>query len=177
MCFIGRISSDKGLHLFLDALKEASDINKPLCLIIAGNPFDEKYLCSLLKKSASLPPIIEVRFYAYWIPDSSIPIFMDACDIGVVPYQRTTTPSSVLLFMSFAKSVIAPAIPEIKELINGLDFPLYETIECLNSVIKRTIDMRQELHLLGAQAQKRAQLFDWNKTAEITYMSYLELYE
>lgn len=174
MCFIGRISADKGLHLLIEAILQIkTDLS--VFLIVAGHPSDRNYFNTLVKKSRYLPPSIKILFYPRWIPDSYITLFLDACDVGVVPYVRTTTPSSVLLFMSFAKLVIAPALPEVKEFLGNSDFLLYDKSHDLSATIEKAIEVRGKLQKMGKKALRRASLFDWEKAAQTTYQSYLEL--
>ena len=176
MCFVGRISPDKGLHLLVESLLRDSDI--PITLLVAGLPLDKEYFDSVVLKSRCLPSSVRVKYFPYWIPDAFLEILIEACDIGVLPYTKTTTPSTVLLFMSFGKPVIAPALPEVKEFV-GADYPLLYngSNEDLRVAIDKAILERAKLPMIGKKMLEKAYSFDWEATASVMYKDYLELYE
>jgi len=79
--------------------------------------------------------------------------------------------------MSFGRPVITPEFPSVKEFV-GTDYPLlYDgSAKGLLRTIERTISERTELIEIGEEMLERAQNFDWDQTALITYKNYLELY-
>jgi len=174
LCFFGRISPDKGLHLLIEAVSRV-EIDVPVVLLVAGYPSNRNYVDNLIARSTKVPSSTRVLFYPRWIPDSELPIFLGACDVGIVPYLQTSTPSSLLLFMSFAKPVIAPTLPEVKEFLGDSDCFLYDHPANLSTVIERVSASKENLPEIGKRAFRRALLFDWTKAAKSTYDSYLEL--
>jgi glycosyltransferase involved in cell wall biosynthesis len=176
MCFIGRVSPDKGLHLLLDCLGKAN-INVPTYLILAGTPANKEYLTDLFQKSRCLSLAVRIKLYPYRISDAFVELLIKACDVGVLPYTKTSTPSTTLLFMSFGRPVIVPAFPEVKEFV-GNKYPLlYDgSAEGLLGVIQKTISERAHLSKIGEDMLEKTRLFDWESTASVTYADYLELY-
>jgi glycosyltransferase involved in cell wall biosynthesis len=174
MCFIGRISPDKGLHLLFNYL-ETVDFDFPIYLIVAGVPSSKKYIMDLIKKSYCLDPHVTIKWYPYRISDGFLNLLVNACDVGVLPYIKTSTPSSILLFMSFGKPVIAPSLPEVKEFIGCYDWLLYDDLAELHSVITRAINSKMELTKIGEGLLERAKMFDWKQMTQKTYEDYLAL--
>lgn len=176
MCFIGRVSPDKGLHLLLDCLAKAN-INVPTYLIIAGAPSNKGYLADLIQKTRRLSLPVRIKLYPYRISDAFLELLIKACDIGVLPYTKTSTPSTILLFMSFGKPVIAPAFPEIKEFVGNTYPLLYDgTVGGLLEIIQKTISERSQLSNMSEELLEKSRSFDWESVASVTYADYLELY-
>ena len=177
ICFVGRISSDKGLHLLIEALLDWNS-NIPIYLLVAGSPSDREYLDEVIRKSCCLPSSIRVKYYPYWITDEFLEILIEACDVGVAPYTRTTTPSTVLLFMSFGKPIIAPALPDVKEFVGANYNLLYDgSHKGLREAIEKAFLERTELPTIGKKILEKARLFDWETTASIMYKHYLKIYK
>lgn len=177
MCFIGRVGPDKGLHLLLDCLANAN-IDVPSYLILAGAPSNKEYLADLVQKSHCLSLPVKIKLYPYRISDAFVELLIKACDVGVLPYTKTSTPSTILLFMSFGKPVITPAFPDVKEFV-GKDYPLLYngSVQGLWRTIQKTVSERAVLPKIGEEMLKRAHSFDWNQVVSVTYKSYLELYK
>ena len=173
MCFIGRISPDKGTHLLLNAIKDIN-INQPLCLIVAGTPINKEY-CDYISNEINKINNLRILYYPRWISESELELFIEASDVGIIPYVKTSTPASALLFMSFGKPVIVPSLPEVKEFI-GTDYPLlYDGTHCdlKKSIIKGIFEV--DLKQLGEKSKKRSLLFDWDFTTLYTYRSYRKI--
>jgi glycosyltransferase involved in cell wall biosynthesis len=177
LCFIGRISPDKGLHLLIESLKLV-DSDSPIFLIVAGSPSNREYLETVINCSYQLPQSVRVKWYPQRISDRFLELLVTACDIGVLPYIKTSTPSAILLFMSFAKPLIAPRLPPVKEFV-GNNYPFLYNLSAkgLRMVIQKAVTERNLLPKMGKKMLKRARRFDWNQTAALTYKDYQELYE
>ncbi len=173
MCFIGRISPDKGPHLLLNAIKDIK-INLPLYLILAGSPLNKEYL-DFISNEVNNITNLRILFYPRWLSESEIELFIEASDVGVIPYVKTSTPASALLFMSFGKPVIVPSLPEVVEFV-GSDNPLLydRTRDGLQKAIKKAI-FEIDLKHLGEVLRKRSLLYDWKITALQTYRTYQKI--
>ena len=90
-------------------------ISRSFYLIIAGPPINNEYFDYISKKVNSINDFLMILFYPRWISDSELELFIEASDVGVIPYVKTSTPASALLFMSFGKPVIVPDLPEVKD--------------------------------------------------------------
>ena len=174
MCFIGRLSPDKGLHLLLECLLNVK-LNVPLYLIVAGSPSDKEYFDRLIRKYGSLSLPVTIMWYPYRISNSCLNLLVNACDVGVLPYVKTSTPSTILLFMSFGKPVIAPSFPEVKEFVGCSNWLLYDNLIDLSAIIEKAADSKTALSKVGEDLLKRVKMFDWKQTAQKTYESFLEL--
>lgn len=110
--FLGMIRPFKGLEELLPAFRQLSD--PQAMLWIAGQPRPPDYHQHLAHLVAADR---RVRWHPQFIPDDQIQLWMNAADIVVLPYRRTTTSGAAMLAFSFGKPVIAPALPAFRELM------------------------------------------------------------
>jgi glycosyltransferase involved in cell wall biosynthesis len=176
LCFIGRISYDKGLHLLIESLRYA-DSKIPLCLLVAGVPSSRKYLETIINGSYQLPKSVRVKWHPHHISNRFLELLITACDIGVLPYTKTSTPSATLLFMSFARPVIVPEMPPLKEFV-GNDYPLLyaQSAKGLWTTIQKAVLERTLLPKMGKEMLEKVKSFSWNQTAAQTNKDYQEIY-
>ena len=141
-------------------------------LILAGQPTSpgyEKELHRLVKS------VENIRFYPYYIADDEIQVFMKAADAVVLPYQRILTSGAVILAMSFAKPVITPSFPFMKEILNpGKNF-LYDPAdeEDLLKALDEAYTQRQHLEEKGKYNFEQVKKDSWQRTSLKTKEIYL----
>ena len=102
---------------------------------------------------------------------------MNAADIGILPYKEITTSGAVLLFQSFAKTVIIPDLPPIKETLGeyGIYFRRGDKEDMKKSIIKALLLGREQLRALGRRAFEKSLELDWNNIAYLTSKLYYSL--
>jgi len=175
LLFFGRIRHYKGVQLLLQAFKKAVDRNPNLFLVIAGKPWDLRLERELREFQRHFPAncLIEMGY----VPDSEVQAFMNAADVGILPYHIITTPGSLLLFMSFGKPTIAPRLPPIEELVSNDFCILYEKNDpdSLVEAILTIATTHGSLSTMGKKALERAKAYDWMKAAHMTSSLYSDL--
>ena len=136
--FLGLIRPYKGIENLIETFLKLSNSNAKL--LIAGRVFGinnyESRLEELTKGNC------RIKLFLDFIPDEDIQIFLNACDVFVLPYKDITTSGAALLGMSFGKPIIAPNISSFKEVISAENGILYDTekidglFSALNEAIK-----------------------------------------
>lgn len=178
LCYFGHIAPYKGLDLLIDAIT-GLDEQSSILTVIVGPPTDANYFQKLVNKIKSNHDPIDVKLFPCYVPRKSVQLFMNACDVGVIPYHRITTPGSLILFLSFGKPVIVPALPPIME-VAGKKACFYfkpRDSSSLRLTIMNAVNNKQKSEKMGELAQRRAKTLDWERNVAVTYNSYLELLE
>ena len=173
--FFGAIREYKGiddlLSVFSDLLSEREDI----FLLVCGRTENERLRENLLSFCKKFEGKCIVRLE--YIPDNEVLIYMNAADIGVLPYKEVTTSGAALLFQSFAKTVIVPDLPPLKETLgeNSVYFKWGDKEEMKKSIIDALCLGRERMRLLGRKALKKALELDWNNIAFLTFKLYYSM--
>lgn len=170
--FFGHIRPYKGIHLLLNAFKYALKRNRKLFLIIAGKPHNVEVIRELMDFIKAFPDHCMIKLG--FILDNDVQIFMNAADIGVLPYKKITTSGSLLLFMSFGKPVIVSKLPPITEIASD-DFAIFfdpNTPHSLENAILNAARKGDSLFLMGKRALEVAKLYDWKRIALMTFHVY-----
>ena len=155
--FLGLLRSYKGLE---DLFKVFKRLKWPECqLVVAGRVFGDntlkRELCSLAFENSNIKLIPE------FIPDEAIQLYMNACDVFILPYQHITTSGAAALALSFGRPVIAPSITSFPEIINTKAGILYDT-SGPNGLLTAMREARTR-SWSEAEILDHARKFDWNK--------------
>lgn len=110
--FLGLIRPYKGLEDLLPAFRRLNDPDA--LLLVAGQSRPPDYAAHLADLAATDP---RVRWHGRFVPDAEVQLWMNAADVVVLPYRRVHTSGAALLAFSFAKPVLAPALPAFAELM------------------------------------------------------------
>lgn len=164
MLFFGRIWPYKGVTELIDAFKQLH--NNDVQLLIAGKPLNDEYAQLIRQKTASHD---NIKFIPGHIPDDQIQVYMNACDVVVLPYRDIFTSGSVFLAMSFGRACIAPRKGCIGEVLDDSGAFLYDSDECLLQVMHHAIEKKADLPRMGKHNLQLAdQLFSWSNLAKMT---------
>ena len=116
---IGKIRRYKTIHLLLEAfkcLKQGLTLGN-VKLIIAGDPSEDpnylKELLTIVRKEESLHG--DVIVIPRYVDDNVISSLVSATNVGVFPYNRVTTPSAALLFLSYGKPIVVSRLKATEE--------------------------------------------------------------
>ena len=110
---LGRIRGYKGIKQLVQRFIQFD--NKDSLLVLAGKPHstaDKEEVHKLVTG------VENIRFFPAYISDDEIQVFMNAADAAVLPYENILTSGAAILAMSFAKSVITPSHPFMREVLN-----------------------------------------------------------
>jgi len=112
--FLGGIRPNKGIETLIQAFTQLEGGHYRL--VVAGNPgTQDEYVNELLDLAGHDQ---RISFQLHFIPEDQVQVFLNACDIVVLPFARVLTSGSAILAMSFARAVIAPntgCLPELLE--------------------------------------------------------------
>lgn len=156
--FLGLIRPFKGLEELLPAFRQLADPQAMLWVAGQSRPPGYHYQIAGLAAADS-----RVRWHPQFVPDDQIQLWMNAADVVVLPYRRTTTSGAAMLAFSFGKPVIAPALPAFRELMADKPFlgELYDPAEPdgLRLALERarTVDWPSHRPSILAWVQQ----FDW----------------
>jgi glycosyltransferase involved in cell wall biosynthesis len=167
---LGKIRSYKGIKHLVRGFIQFAD--KDSLLILAGNPHspaDKEEVHSLVKS------VENIRFYSSYISDEEIQVFMNAADAAVLPYENILTSGAVILAMSFAKPVITPSHPFMKEVLNPEKNFLYEPgdEEGLLKALNEAYNQRQHLEEKGKYNFEQVKKDSWRNISLKTKEVYL----
>jgi beta-1,4-mannosyltransferase len=119
--FLGLIRPYKGVEDLIDVFKKLETPTSQL--LVVGRVFGAGYTEELLNRIQNNPAI---KLVPEFVPDEAIQIYMNACDVCVLPYRNITTSSAAVLALSFGRPVIVPAIASFPELVTPETGILYD---------------------------------------------------
>jgi len=109
-----------------------------------------------------------VRLIDEYIPDSDIQLYMNACDIVVLPYRRAFTSGAAILAMSFSKPCVATntgAFPDVLD-ENGAFFCTPNDPISLTDSMKQIGALRAQIPTMGNYNLERVSQWRWGEMAD-----------
>ena len=173
--YFGAIRDYKGVDELLAVLRDLLPKYDVLFPIICGKIQGERLHKELVRFSNDFKGKCIIRLE--YVPDEEIQVYMNAADVGILPYKEITTSGAVLLFQSFARTVIVPDLPPIREVMggNGLYFRPGDKEDMKTSIIRALCMGREQMRLLGSKAYENALKLDWNYIGRLTSEVYISL--
>ena len=102
---LGRVRPYKGLEELLAAFRGLPDADA--VLYVAGEVQEPGYEQGLLALAGGDP---RVRLHLNFVAEEDLQVYLNACDISVLPYRHVTTSGAAILSFSFATPIIAPRL-------------------------------------------------------------------
>jgi glycosyltransferase involved in cell wall biosynthesis len=102
---LGRVRPYKGLEELLAAFRALP--NGDAVLLVAGEaqePGYEQRLTALAQGDT------RVRLHLRFVAEDALQLYLNACDISVLPYRHVTTSGAAILAFSFAAPILAPRL-------------------------------------------------------------------
>ena len=167
--YFGLIRPYKGVSDLIEVFKKLNGSQTKL--LIVGKPYNDeivKNIRKLCNKNENIKTIFK------FIPDDEIQIYMNAADIVVLPYRDILTSGAVILAMSFGKTIIAPAIGCIPDVLDSEGSFLYDPSEKGGLVKAMRQVFNADLKKMGKHNFELAKQFRWDKIAKRTYEVYQE---
>lgn len=166
LLYFGLIRKYKGLDLLLSALGNLQDCD--ILSIICGKPDNEtvkRYLENFKKNNENC--LLELTY----ISDDEIQFYMNAADVGILPYEEITTSAVLLLFASFKKTVIASDLEPIRETLG--DAAIYYNPGNLTDLKRAIIESKKmNLDSISEASFQKAYNYKWENIAMSTYQVY-----
>lgn len=165
--YLGQIRPYKGVEDLISAFRQLSGIQR---LVIAGNVHDAEY-ARKLATTASDSSSIQTHFG--YVDDADVQVYMNACDVCVLPYRNVTTSGAAILAFSFGRPIIAPAIGTFPELASDGRGIVYDISQV--DGLKRALSDAQSggLAVSGEKAMRWAEDHRWSQLMP----SFVRMYE
>ena len=170
--FFGAIRQYKGIEILLKAFEEIVSKYNEFYLLVAGRCGNYLLCKKLIELQRKYPRNFKVVLT--YIPDDKVQYYINASNIGVIPYLEITTSGSLLLYMSFGKPVIVPRLKPLLEVASE-KFAFFFNKGDYRSLKKTLLEAylrRAELPQFGARALKQALLYDWRSISIDLYKIY-----
>ena len=156
--FFGKIRAYKGVDELVDAFDQLGDPGTTL--VVAGRQHDRLELAGLPRSTLGRLVVRDGT-----LPDDEVAVLFAAADFVVLPYRSILTSGSLMLALTLARPVVAPAFDAIAEVVaDGREAVLYDPLDPwgLVSALGRAADMpaarRDEMARAAADTAAR---FDW----------------
>lgn len=120
--FLGLLRPYKGLEDLISAFKKLE--SSKVRLLVAGRVFGVDNYEAELKELVRVDP--RIRLVPEFIVDEEIQLYLNACDMFVLPYKDITTSGAAALALSFGRPIIAPAIASFPEVVTPESGILYD---------------------------------------------------
>jgi glycosyltransferase involved in cell wall biosynthesis len=160
--FFGNIRRYKNVPLLIEAFRQVPDRN--VQLVIAGAP---GYAMSPQELAQLAAGDDRIHLHLAFVPDDMLPLFIGAADVVVLPFDSILNSGSVLLALSFNRTVLAPrlgALPEIQSKVGSRWLRLYDG--------SLTAPALEEARASQSRADEQEQVdlsaFDWSEIAQHT---------
>ena len=167
--FLGKIRPYKGVVGMVNAFRLHTEPGARL--IIAGTPMNQE-VCN--EVAHAIEGDSRIRFLPGHVADDDIQLYMNACDLVVLPYRRILTSGAAVLAMSFGKPCIAPRAGCVTDILdeNGAIFFDPTVSGDLERALRKTVDFRHRLREMGLYNLRRAAPWDWESIARSTAAVY-----
>jgi glycosyltransferase involved in cell wall biosynthesis len=162
--FIGGIRPNKGIETLIKTFHSLTGDH--LHLVIAGKSSGSSDYANRINESARTDTRIKV--FDKFIPDSELQIYLNACDIVVLPFARILSSGSVMLALSFGRPVIAPAIGCLPETISPDSGLLYSPDDSasLEAALRQSLVLN--LTAMGYAGLRSIEPLTWSEMASKT---------
>ena len=169
--YVGLLVPVKGLRVLFDALEVLED-PRLLCVLVGDGQLRDE-----LSARAEVTPLSGRVFFAGARSSEDIPVWMNACDLLVLPSLSEGRPNVVLEAQACGLPVIATRVGGTPELIeDGVDGILVEAGDscALAESIKQLCDEEGLKNELGAAARRKVEEsgLTWEQTASRTQAVY-----
>lgn len=166
--FLGLIRTYKGVPELINAFKQLKQAE--VCLVIAGKA-SEEFTQQIQQQVRDCQ---EIKFIPGFVADEQIQIYMNACDVVVLPYRDILTSGSAILAMSFGRACVAPCKGCIAEVLNETGGFLYnpEEADSLLYAMKDAIQNKSQLPQMGDRNRQLVQQWSWDCFARQTLQIY-----
>jgi beta-1,4-mannosyltransferase len=166
--FVGRIERYKELPALI---REFKTVPKHLKLVIAGRPADMQIQEDIEKAIDGAQNIaLQPRFVA----DDQIQVYMNACDVVVLPYADVLTSGAAILAMSFARACVAPEVDGTHEMLDSRGTITYNPSQpgaLAHAIGDASLD-KARLMEMGSYNLDKISSYHWDEVARRTVEIY-----
>jgi len=170
--YTGSLYAGRGIELILDLAAHLPEMH---FLIVGGSPHEKERL-ELIAQQRGLDNLLVSSFVA----NERLPLFQAACDVLLMPYQKTVAASSggniapylspmkAFEYLACGRAILSSNLPVLLEVFNSQNAILLPPDDLLAWVealelLYRDAEMRNRL---AAQARKTAERYTWESRAQ-----------
>ncbi|MGA8276225.1 MAG: glycosyltransferase [Thermoplasmata archaeon] len=171
--YLGRLTVDKGVHRFLDAVAEAADSTQ-LVAIVGGAGPEERAVRARLAEDDRLRSRVR---YIGPVAEEEKPALLSQSDVFVLPSTSDTSSVALLEAMACGTTVVAPSTGGAAELVrDGVTGRTVAVLEggALSRTLVELIEDPAQRHALGARARDEVAR---NASLESMARRFISLYE
>jgi glycosyltransferase involved in cell wall biosynthesis len=171
--FLGKIRPYKGVVGMVKAFRLHTEPS--VRLIITGMPMNQE-ICNDVAQA--IEGDSRIRFLPGYVADDEIQLYMNACDVVVLPYRRILTSGAAVLAMSFGKPCIAPRAGCVTDILDEKGAIFFDPTVSgdLERALRKTADLRRQLWEMGLYNLRRAAAWDWESIARSTAAVYKQCF-
>lgn len=176
LLYVGRLETEKGIGLFMEAVSLMRNGRNLQVLIVGGGKGEEDKINSLRQKSHELG-IDDLTHFQYAVAQSKLPLYYSAADLCVLPSRYETFGLVALEALACGTPVIASKVGVMAEAINTpagilLDEP---SPASLASTITGLLEDNASLKMMASQSRKAVVNLSWDRAAEKIIAEYKKL--
>ena len=168
-CYTGRIDIDKGVYTILELAKRTPEIN----YVLIG--YSKDYNDDWILDAAARKGLQNVRWFP-WVTLKNLAKYLYAADVLIIPptaepmlkYGGTVLPMKSLIYMGAGRCILAPALPDTKNILNEHNATLIEpdNIDSAQEGIERIFEDEAWAQSMARQAQLDSKNFTWQSRAK-----------
>lgn len=155
--FVGLCKEYKNLVHLVHGHKQVQDDSR---LWIAGL-FQSRAYFDKVQAAAAGSDRITIRNGR--IASEDMQVYLNACDVVVLPYTEILTSGAAMLALSFGRPVLAPRLPSLEELVNSDCGVLYDPVA--DGALTRAMRTVQSQRFDSARIVDHALQFTWERSA------------
>jgi glycosyltransferase involved in cell wall biosynthesis len=169
LLFLGAVRPYKGVMPLIEAFRAQND--ERTYMVVAGRPLDEAFSQSVQRAISTCE---NARFLPGFVEDDDVQVYMNACDVVVLPYRRTLSSGAALLAMSFGKACVAPSQGSLSDVLDPAGAFLYdpEAGDGLLGALRQVVEAADKLAEMGCLNRERVAHWTWAGMARMTKQLY-----
>lgn len=177
LLFVGHLIDQKGVTYLIDSVNEALKKKSDFTLILVG---DGSLKEGLIYKTERLGIKGHVHFAGARPPDE-MPLWMNACDVFILPSESEGTPNVILEAIACGKPIIATNVGGIPDFVsneNGILVEPKSMLQLKDAILTLVKDAELRAHLgKGSLLVRERKIVDWKTNARKIHEIYMKLTE
>jgi glycosyltransferase involved in cell wall biosynthesis len=178
--YVGHVSYGSEVSLALEALPRVLEAVDDIRIVIVGTGDG----VAALREQARCLGLAERVIFAGWVDQRRLPVYLAAADLALYPYRdslvnRAKSPSKITAYMALGKPIVASAVGEIVEYLDGGRAGLLTAPGDARAFAEGMIVLLQDparAAELGRRAEQRIwEHYDWNQQAPKLEQAYRSL--
>jgi len=153
--FLGWVRPYKGVEDLIAAFEKLDSSDNRLLIVGRVSKSIRETIVTLTRGKPAIKLIPE------FVPDAAIQLYMNACNVCVLPYKHITTSGAIMLAWSFGRPVITPAIGCFPELVTPETGILYDPSQ--PNALVSALQQARERSWSDSGILDYAHRFDWDK--------------